>query len=112
MSADESVIRQVLEGYDYPGDPIRCAECGVALRDGARCGIVARRPHDTAEWAVVTTYCVEDTPESAPETLPVPAVLAAAEVGSIVNTGHQTHMPCFIDVSLLDTALHAPEMEA
>lgn len=98
-------LRQLLENYDYPAEPIRCTECGTALRDGARCGFVARHPDDMDEWVVMTTYCIEDMPKSAPESPVAEVALAVADVASLVRTAEQSHGPCLTNVDIHDTDL-------
>ena len=109
---NECVLRQLLAGHELPQDPPTCWSCFCRLRESARIGVVARKPSGVQSWSIAATYCAEHTPDTVPVTPGGLSALAHAEVGSLVDTGRQTHAPALVEVEIVDVALKESEVPA
>ena len=99
----ETIVQQILEGHGLP-EGVRCVHCLCELREGARCGVVARRI-DLPIWELNSIYCMEHCPDAVPETPFGTSVLATADVGALVDTAAQSHRPCLLSVEIVDCVL-------
>ena len=100
-----AVLRQLLSGMELPFDPPTCSHCFGRLRESARIGVVARKPYGVGCWGINSTFCQEHTPDTVPRVPNGSSALAHAEVGSLVDTGRQTHTPALLSVEIVDHAL-------
>jgi hypothetical protein len=100
----ETTVRQLLGGHELPEGPT-CDVCLSRLREGARIGVLATRADNETGWRIDHIYCREHALDEVP-VLPLgETAIADADLGSLVNTGQQTHAPALVDVTIEDCAL-------
>ena len=100
----ETTVRQLLGGHELPAGPT-CDVCLSRLREGARIGVLAIRADDETGWRIDHVYCREHALDEVPVLPRGETAIADADLGSLVNTGQQTHAPALVDVTIEDCAL-------
>lgn len=101
MTASRLAIEHSLEGRELPQDtPVRCADCGTNLREGALVTVAATE-HDGGVWRLSDVWCAGDGP--VPWKYDGDAdVLAEGSLGLASDVRSQRHYPILVCATVLN----------
>ena len=97
------VIEQVLNGFPLPQDePIRCSDCGARLTEGQPISVLVERSATGERWYCPTLWGAGCAPAEADTTADVETALVEGELGALVDTDRQEHVPALIRPTVAD----------